>query len=69
MFFSSVCLYCSGSGFRDQLINHSEESYCVCVCVCVCSLESPNSEADYTELELFRQEKKIEVLCLLHSSN
>jgi len=29
-----VC--CVGSGFCDELITLSEESYCVCVCVCVC---------------------------------
>jgi hypothetical protein len=27
---------CAGSGFCDELITWSEESYRVCVCVCVC---------------------------------
>jgi hypothetical protein len=39
-------VYCVGSGFCDELITRSEESYrvsvCVCVCVCliVCDLET-----------------------------
>ena len=32
----------AGSGFSNELITRSEESYvvCVCVCVCVCELET-----------------------------
>jgi hypothetical protein len=34
---SRVFVVCGvGSGFCDEMINRSEESYCVCVCVCVC---------------------------------
>jgi hypothetical protein len=35
-----VCLLCRlCSGLCDELIAHTEESYCVCVCLIVCDLE------------------------------
>jgi len=34
MFVFYIC--CVGSGLCDELISHSEETYCVSVCVCVC---------------------------------
>jgi hypothetical protein len=41
MYFYLLCMLCCvGSGLRDKLVTHSEESCQLCVCLIVCDLET-----------------------------